>query len=57
MLAVLQIAALPVMARTGITHAQVTAVSPTPQPHGLYLPNGWFTRLAMPCPAARAVRS
>ena len=49
--------ALPVMARTGITHAQVTAVSSTPQPHGLYLPNGWFTRLAMPCPAARAVRS
>lgn len=51
MLAVLQIAALPVMARTGITHAQVTAVSPTPQPHGL-APAQWVVH-----PAGNALSS
>jgi len=44
--AALQSEALGVMARAGITPAQVTAVSPTLLPHVLRLPNWLFTRLA-----------
>ena len=44
--AALQTEALGVMARAGITPAQVTAVSPTLLPHVLRLPNWLFTRLA-----------
>ncbi|MFN3436467.1 MAG: 2-dehydropantoate 2-reductase [Acidovorax sp.] len=44
--AALQTEALHVMARAGITPAQVTAVSPTLMPHVLRLPNWLFTRLA-----------
>ena len=44
--AALQTEALRVMARAGITPAQVTAVSPTLLPHVLRLPNWLFTRLA-----------
>ena len=44
--AALQTEALGVMARAGITPAQVTAVSPTLLPHVLRLPNWLFTRVA-----------
>ena len=44
--AALQTEALGVMARAGITPAQVTAVSPKLMPHVLRLPNALFTRLA-----------
>lgn len=44
--AALQAEALRVMARAGITPAQVTAVSPTLMPHVLRLPNWLFARLA-----------
>ncbi|MBU1351070.1 MAG: 2-dehydropantoate 2-reductase [Gammaproteobacteria bacterium] len=44
--AALQTEALHVMARAGITPAQVTAVSPTLLPHVLRLPNWLFTSLA-----------
>ncbi|MDP3230980.1 MAG: 2-dehydropantoate 2-reductase [Acidovorax sp.] len=44
--AALQTEALRVMARAGITPAQVTAVSTTLLPHVLRLPNWLFTRLA-----------
>ena len=44
--AALQTEALGVMARAGITPAQVTAVSPKLLPHVLRLPNWLFTRLA-----------
>ena len=46
LLGALQTEALRVMARAGITPAQVTAVSPTLLPHVLRLPNWLFTRLA-----------